>query len=112
MILSEQRTQHITFEVQLAGIKAQALIDCGANQNYISRDTGKKLQQYVQKLPLPYALSMADGRTTGMITEQVQNVPMRIGKHQERISLDITTLPKYDMVLGMAWLFDHNPTIH
>jgi hypothetical protein len=37
-------------------------------------------------------------------------VQLTIGQHEEKISLDIVNI-KYDVVLGMAWLQQHNPVI-
>ena len=54
---------------------------------------------------------MANGQTTTWVQNELYLVPFEIGKHQEHISLDITKVPKYDVVLGMAWLHDTNPTV-
>ena len=57
---------------------------------------------------------MADGSPVehddGWIRKELQNVTLTIEEHQEIITLDIVNI-KYDIILGMAWLQQHNPVI-
>ncbi|SLM37229.1 Aspartic peptidase domain, partial [Lasallia pustulata] len=87
------------------------MVDSGANQNYVSRRMAQQLKEYEQNKDIPYPVNTANGKFMEFVTKQLHEIPMTIGKHTERISLDIVDLPKYDVVLGMAWLHDHNPTI-
>ena len=54
---------------------------------------------------------MANGSQSGLVTEYLHQIPLQIGEHTETVSLDITGITKYDVVLGMAWLHQHNPKI-
>ncbi|GAM88161.1 hypothetical protein ANO11243_061920 [Dothideomycetidae sp. 11243] len=57
---------------------------------------------------------MADGTpmgpNKGMITEELRNVTLTIGTHTENRTLDIVGM-RYDVVLGMDWLQEHNPDV-
>ena len=101
----------MVFRAALSQEEVRIMIDSGANQNYVSRRTAQKLTAYEQRRDIPYPVNAANGKFMDFVTKQLREVPMTIGKHTERISLDIVDLPKYDVVLGMAWLHDHNPTI-
>ena len=101
----------MVFKAALAQEEVGIMIDSGANQNYVSRRTAQKLTAYEQRRDIPYPVNAANGKFMDFVTKQLREIPMTIGKHTERISLDIVDLPKYDVVLGMAWLHDHNPTI-
>ena len=99
------------FDAKLAGERVRLMIDSGANQNYVSTQIAEKLKVYRETRPVPYPLTMADGSTTGWVRERLHQIQLTIGKHNEKISLDITALPKYDVVLGIVWLHDYNPKI-
>ena len=101
----------MVFKAALSREEVKVMIDSGANQNYVSRRTAQKLMTYEQLRDIPYPVNAANGKFMDFVTKQLREIPMTIGKHTERISLDIVDLPKYDVVLGMAWLHDHNPTI-
>ena len=65
------------------------------------------MKNLIRKKDNPYSLKIADGLPVeyedGWIREEIYNVRLRIGHHEERISLDIITI-KYDILLGMDWL--------
>ncbi|GMF82058.1 unnamed protein product [Aspergillus oryzae] len=49
---------------------------------------------------------------TGQVSVETVPVTMAVGQHVESIAFDVTPLGnKYDVVLGISWLEDHNPTI-
>jgi transposase InsO family protein len=110
-MIMDQRTEQIALTAVLDGIQVRVMVDSGANRNYASRDLGQRLRKYQRKREMPYSLSMANGNTSRPVDTELHDVPMTIGEHEERITLDLTDLKKYDAVLGMAWLHRHNPTI-
>jgi hypothetical protein len=60
-------------------------------------------------------LTLADGKLIsygdGWIREELANVCLKIENHyEELIELDIIDI-KYDIVLGIDWLQEYNPTI-
>ncbi len=111
-MLTTQRTEHMVLTAVLGEREVRLMIDSGANQSYVSRSTGQWLRQYKRKKELPYSLTMANGSHARLVDECLSEIPLKIGQHEETVTLDITDLPKYDVVLGMAWLHRHNPTIN
>jgi hypothetical protein len=51
------------------------------------------------------------GMKIGKLVFQVK-VEMRMGSHEETITLDIAPIGSHRMILGLPWLEVHNPTIH
>jgi len=68
------------------------------------------LKQIRREKAKPYPLSMANGQTSEWVKHELR-ATLRIGEYENTVTLDITKIPKYDVVLGMAWLHDHNPQI-
>ena len=90
-----------------------ALVDCGASGfSFIDRDFASQhnLPQYTLKDPR--RLEVIDGRPidTGDITHTVK-IDLDINGHQENLTAFVTKLGHYPLVLGIAWLRHHNPTI-
>ena len=110
-MIKDQRSEHMVLTAVLGGQQVKVMIDCGANQSYASRTTGQRLRHYLRKKELPYSLTMANGNAARPVDSELREIQLQIGKHEEVITLDITDLPKYDVVLGMAWLHRHNPTV-
>ena len=102
----------MVFKAVLSGETITIMVDSGANQNYVSRRVAQTLKVYKEKRDIPYPVTTADDKVMAMVTEQLKDVTLTIGEHKEKISLDIVDLPKYDVVLGMAWLHHHNPQIN
>ena len=59
--------------------------------------------------PLP--LLDVKGIKIGELRFQV-NVCMKVGAHEERITLDVAPLGSHSLILGLPWLQAHNPTIN
>ena len=101
----------MVFKAKLGKEDVTVMIDSGANQNYANKQIGTKLDHYQRKKSMSYPLTMANGKTTDWIQDELYQVPFEIGNYNGKISLDITEIPKYDVVLGMAWLHDTNPVM-
>ena len=90
------------------------MIDCGANRNYVSTHVANALRDRARYKDKPYPLTMADGTPVnhdgGWIRQELCKVDLVIQEHKETLSLDIVNI-KYDIILGMAWLQQHNPII-
>jgi hypothetical protein len=64
----------------------------------------------------PFPLKGFDGKpmtyNNGIISRETPLVPLIIGRYLEKIQFDITDTPGYDVVLGLPWLKESNPTIN
>ena len=69
----------------IAGQKANAVIDSGANRSYASIELGEKLRRYKKRKEYPYPLTMADGSPVehgdGWIREELRDILMDINEH-------------------------------
>ena len=48
----------------------------------------------------------------GIVTHETSRLPLQLGRYQEMLQFDITEAPGYDVVLGLLWLIESNPTIN
>jgi len=48
----------------------------------------------------------------GMVTHETNELPLRLGRHREMLQFDITEAPGCNVVLGLPWLMESNPTIN
>lgn len=64
----------------------------------------------------PFSLRAFDGNPVaynqGWITQETEPIPLRMGRHREKLQFDITDTPGFDVVLGLPWLKGSNPTIN
>ena len=113
--MNGERAEQLVLTAVLGDLPVRVMIDSGANGNYASRDVERRLKKYTATKANPYRLTMADGSPTkdedGWVREELRQVELNIHGHQEEITLDVTTI-KYDMILGMKWLEEHNPHIN
>ena len=94
--------------------KLRALLDTGASANFIDVALVSKLGLSTRTLAVPMTLELADGGTSrsGDITQEVEYI-LEIGsKHRAKTSLLVTSIPGWDLILGLPWLKLHNPNIN
>ncbi|CAD6939821.1 unnamed protein product [Tilletia controversa] len=88
------------------------MIDSGATASFLDISFAQNHHLPSFKLSEPLPLNVIDGRpiSSGPVTHSSE-VPLHIDTHQERLSLHLTTLDRYLIVLGIPWLRRHNPHI-
>jgi hypothetical protein len=105
---------YLKIDVNINKYLAQAMIDSGATSSFISPMFQRRLglKGVVKAEPIP--LTGLDGQSLRLrsLTLGSGLVSMTVGDHVESIVFDVTPLGKYDAVLGIPWLRDHNPTIN
>ncbi len=59
------------------------------------------------------SVEVIDGRTiaSSAITHETTPLELCIGKHVEKIVLNIISTPHHPVILGLPWLEAHNPII-
>jgi hypothetical protein len=114
MTALDPEEEHLVFKGYLEGKRVEIMVDCGANTSYVSTGLSKEMKRWVSERKTPYPLTLADGSPVsskdGMVTKELKDVCLRIGNHEETMTIDVTNT-KYDIVLGMVWLTKHNPKI-
>ncbi|RFU29059.1 hypothetical protein B7463_g7277, partial [Scytalidium lignicola] len=100
-------------DITLCGKPVKALIDSGAERNFISEQVVKRLGLSTRVKNDSYLISLANGtKVQKRVDVQTRNLDMRYGRsHQEKISFDVTRLGTYQVILGIEWMRKHNPII-
>jgi hypothetical protein len=88
-------------------VKAEALADCGADDNYVSRRVARKLAGTSAFEATKRQVLMLDGRTLsalGRIT-----LTYKIGGYLASLTAYMLEMTDYDLVLGLRWFKEVNP---
>jgi transposase InsO family protein len=87
-----------------------ALIDSGAQDNYISKEVVARagLTPYPKKHP--YTAVLADKSMKQIRHEVCADLSLTPGQ-THRVKLDVFETAAHDIILGLPWLRDHNPDI-
>ena len=95
-------------------ISTIVMIDSGATSSFIDIKFIKENNILTELKEIPIQLKVIDGRkiSSGNVTTQTKQINLQINNHYEKITLDITKLGKYPIILGIPWLKQHNPLIH
>jgi hypothetical protein len=109
---TQQRTKHIVFNAVLNGHELRVILNSEANHNYIDKRKAKLFYEYLKERDYPKIVRAVNNSLIEVITHYLKGVPLRIGNYNEEISLKIVNLPKYNVVLSIVWLHDHNPSIN
>ena len=90
----------------------QALLDSGASENFIDKETWKTLGIGAFVLPKPVTIYNVDGTENkqGKITQYCWLRVIR-GKQKHRMRFYLTALGKDQFILGYPFLYAFNPTI-
>jgi hypothetical protein len=92
--------------------KTTAMIDCGATENFIDRRFAEQQGLPLTKQLVPRKVLAIDGRELegGPVTHDAI-VTMVINEHKEEIRLDWITIGNSPIIIGLLWLWKHNPNI-
>jgi hypothetical protein len=87
------------------------MVDCGGQGSFINDKLSQDYQLPRQSKQFPVSLVFTDGFSshTGAIT-QYNPVLLRTANNEEPLGLDIAPV-SHDVILGMPWLWLHNPAI-
>jgi len=66
----------------------------------------------MMKAKNPREIYLADGKPSAMgPVTYMTKVPMDISSHRELATFQVANLQNHEVILGMPWLREHNPTI-
>jgi hypothetical protein len=105
----------VTLEKQRDRKPLEALLDSGANANFISQAAIEGLQVKLTKLDTPIAVRFADG-SSKIVDSQVKNVKFKIQESSSgplifKADLIVIKDLRIDVVLGTPWFTSVNPKI-
>ena len=92
------------------------MIDSGANGNYVSEWFAARNNLPVRTKKEPYDLIAINGSSlpseNGGVDKETLPLPVAIKPHHEEITFDVLSMARHDVVLGIAWLEKHNPSVN
>jgi hypothetical protein len=93
--------------------QVSALVDSGATSSFIDQTFVVQHNIPMIKKSTPVPVEVIDRRTiaSGAITHGTTPLELCIGKHTEKIVLNIISTPHHPIILGLLWLEAHNPII-
>ena len=112
----EHDNDYIMVKIQLHGknetVTINTMIDSGATEDFIDKEVCNKHRIKMIKARNPREIYLADGksRPMGPVTHMTK-VPMDISSHKELATFQVAKLQNHEVILGMPWLKEHNPTI-
>ena len=112
-LTEEQNLTNFEIPIEINGQKTVAMIDSGANMSFVSPEWVTKHGITTQQKATPYKVTGVDGQAvgSGKVTNEVRAATVLIGGHKEVMTLDVIPVAQHSVVLGLPWLWKHNPTI-
>jgi len=107
---------HIMVKIQLPGERESgtinAMIDSGATVDFIDREICNKHGIKMIKGKNRREICLADGKPSAMgpVTHKTK-VRINISSHRELVTFQVANLQNHEVILGMLWLRELNPTI-
>ena len=106
---------HLTVMVRINHRRIEALIDCGAQGNYMSPRVINREKIPWKKKKDPYGLRTVEGDSVsygaGTVDKETEPLHMSVLGRSETITFDITETADHDIILGIPWLRKNNPRI-
>lgn len=113
---NDRCTDHLTLIVRIRGTEIRALIDTGAQGNFISPRIVNRLELPWKRKLTPYRLRTVNGELViygnGIVDMETAHIQVQIQNHCENLTCDITDITDYDLVLGIPWLRASNPRVN
>jgi len=112
----ENENDDIMVKIQLHGRKEtvtiNAMIDSGTTEGLIDREVCNKHGIKMIKAKDPWEIYLADRKPSAMgpVTHMTK-VPMDISSQRELATFQVANLQNHEVMLGMPWLREYNPTI-
>ncbi|KAK6220785.1 reverse transcriptase domain protein [Colletotrichum tabaci] len=106
---------HFELDIEIQGRRTRAVIDSGAQGDFISPRLVNEREIPWQKKERPYALRTVEGEQVeyggGLIVLETVHLPLQVHGQKEELQFDITEIGDADVILGITWLRKHNPRI-
>lgn len=106
----ERSAPLIEMKGSIEGRACRILIDCGASCNYVSQRIVNRYQLRREKFHPPLTIELADGSRTKTNEELIRHRVMMLG-FDGMVDLVMTTLNRYDVILGIPWFKRYQPVI-
>ena len=89
------------------------MIASGATEDFIDKGVYDKHGNKTINAKNPSEICLVDGKPSAMgPVTHMTDVPMDISSHRELATFQEANLENHEVILGMPWLREHNPTIN
>uniref|UniRef100_A0A3B4CC50 Gypsy retrotransposon integrase-like protein 1 n=1 Tax=Pygocentrus nattereri TaxID=42514 RepID=A0A3B4CC50_PYGNA len=113
-LLSRALVLDMLITYQTLSLPVPALIDSGAEGNFICADLIQRLGVPTEELRTPLRALALDGKPLGCVPITLQTLPVTLqasALHSEEISFFVLPSTDFPLVLGFPWLERHDPVI-
>ena len=116
MSMNTTNHAHLLIPMIIEGHTIQAMLDSGAQGNYISPNLVNRLQLLWKNKDEPYRLRTVEGELVdyghGIVDMETAPLPTIIGGKRHNLKLDITDISTHNVILGIPWLRASNPRVN
>ncbi|KAF4337104.1 reverse transcriptase domain protein [Fusarium beomiforme] len=113
MTTKDSQKTCLELKVRIKGKWLKALVDSGADINFISPNTVNELRLPWKKKQRPYIVRSGEGDAykyeNGRVTREIDHLKVFVNGKNQGINFDIIPARSYDLVLGYPWLQRYNP---
>ena len=92
-------------------VPGSAMIDSEASTQFLDLDFAVRNNLPLDLKPKPETLIVVDGREATNQLTHTCTMNLTIDQHLETLTLQVTKLAGWNMILGKTWLKKHNPVI-
>ena len=113
----ENDNDHVIIKIHLHGnqgtVTINAIIDSGATEDFIDQEICDEHRIKTVKATNAREIYLTDGKPSAMgPVTHIAKVPMDINSHRKFATFQVANLQHHEVILGMPWLKEHNPTIN
>ncbi|OMH80166.1 Retrotransposon-derived protein PEG10, partial [Zancudomyces culisetae] len=110
---SQQLIINITLRIGKFKLKTNAMVDTGATGYFMDSQFAKnnRIQNYIKQIPTKVEFIDGSENPSGPITTETQVLSLTINNHHEFIIFDLLPIKHANIILGLPWLYEHNPLI-
>ena len=113
---TKEEHDHLRVDLELGHTTVKAMIDSGAQGNFISPNLVNKLQVPWKWKDKPYRLKTVEGEYVeygnGQVDMETAPLPTKICGKRHNLKLDITEISDHQLILGIPWLRASNPRVN
>ena len=106
----------LVLDVQIMGHRVRALLDSGAEGNYVSPRVVNRYRLPWKEKTNPYELYDIEGGlfdyNGGLIDMEIDHLDVKVQGHLDYATFDVMDVSGHDLVLGYPWLRESNPMIN
>ncbi|KAJ3459939.1 hypothetical protein MRS44_016012 [Fusarium solani] len=109
-----QRQKSFNLSVRIRGREYNALVDSGAEENYMDPEVVNELGLRWKYKKKPYRAENLEGQpftsNGGRVDREIDHLKVQIDERNQGITFDVIAM-SHDLVLGYKWLYKYNPWI-